>query len=46
MYRVYKADDTPLKGSNEFFDVADHLMAMKLVQYLNKHTKYKKWVWA
>ena len=46
MYRVFKADDTPLDGSNEYFDVRTQHMAIKLVKYLNKHTNYKKWVWA
>ena len=46
MYRVYKVDDTPLEGSQEYFDVGTQKMAIKLVKYLNKYTNYKKWVWA
>lgn len=45
-YRVYKATDTPLEGSDEFFDVSTQRMAIKLAKYLNAHTDYKKWVWA
>ena len=46
MYRVYKVDDTPLEGSEEYFDISTQKMAIKLVKYLNKHSDYKKWVWA
>ena len=45
-YRVFKATDTPLEGSNEYFEVSTQKMAIKLVTYLNYNTNYKKWVWA
>jgi len=45
-YRVYKATDTPLDGSDEFFEVSTQRMAIKLTKYLNERTDYKKWVWA
>jgi len=45
-YRVYKVDDTPLKGSEEYFDFNTQHMAIKLTKYLNKHSDYKNWVWA
>ena len=45
-YRVFKATDTPLEGSQNYFDVGTQKMAIKLVKYLNNNTDYKKWVWA
>ena len=45
-YRVYKSTETPLKGSENYFDVGTKEIAIKLTQYLNKNDKYKKWVWA
>jgi len=45
-YRVYKSTDTPLEGSDDFFDVATQKIAIKLSRYLNKYTDYKHWVWA
>tara|TARA_Y100000034_G_scaffold48560_1_gene59968 strand:- start:3 stop:158 length:156 start_codon:yes stop_codon:yes gene_type:complete len=51
MYRVYKVDDTPLDGCDDYFDVGSQKMAIKLTRYLNELTQENNdltstWVWA
>ena len=51
MYRVYKVDDTPLDGCNDYFDVRTQKMAIKLTKYLNEVAQERNdytstWVWA